>query len=133
MTMTKNALGGVVIISYSTLSNISFFIEEKSMSISKTQKDFIRLFFIPSVLVLSISSIPYASADGGGTYSVYDTDSDGYLDRMEYVKFYDAKRKRSSTLDSWAFDAVDSDGDNKISEQEMVDALIKDMKRKKQK
>ena len=73
------------------------------------------------------------NADGGGTYSVYDTDSDGYLDRTEYAKFYDSKRKRSKNLDNWIFDTVDSDGDNKISEQEMVDALIKDMKRKKQK
>ena len=68
------------------------------MSIPKTLKDFIRLFFIPSVLMFSISSIPYASADGGGTYSVYDTDSDGYLDRTEYVKFYDSKRKRSKNF-----------------------------------
>ncbi|NOQ79777.1 MAG: hypothetical protein GQ546_10305 [Gammaproteobacteria bacterium] len=103
------------------------------MNIIKTKKNFIRLFFIPSLLVLLINSLPYASADGGGTYSVYDTDTDGYLDRTEYEKFYDAKRKRSGTLDSWTFDTVDSDRDNKISEQEMVDALIKDMKRKKQK
>jgi N-acetyl-gamma-glutamylphosphate reductase len=103
------------------------------MSIFKTQKDFIRLFFMPFVLMLSISSSPYASADGGGTYSVYDTDSDGYLDRMEYEQFYESKRKRSKNLDNWIFNTVDSDRDNKISEQEMVDALIKDMKRKKQK
>lgn len=38
------------------------------------------------------------NADGGGTYSVYDTDSDGYLDRTEYVKFYDSKRKRSKNF-----------------------------------
>ena len=103
------------------------------MSISKTQKDFIRIFFIPSVLVLSISSSPYTNADGGGTYSVYDKDRDGYLDRAEYEKFYDSKRKRSKNLDNWMYETVDSDGDNKISEQEMVDALIKDMKHKKQK
>ena len=103
------------------------------MNIAKTHKDFIRLFVMQIVIVLAISVLPYASADGGATYSVYDTDSDGYLDRTEFVKFYDAKRKRSGNLDSWAFDTVDSDGDNKISEQEMVDALIEDMKRKKQK
>ena len=103
------------------------------MNMIKIKKNSIQLFFIPSLLMLLISSLPYASADGGGTYSVYDTDSDGYLDRTEYVKFYDSKRKRSKNLDNWVFDIVDSDGDNKISEQEMVDALIKDMKRKKQK
>jgi hypothetical protein len=103
------------------------------MSIYKTQKGFIRLIFISFVVMLSISSLPYASADGGGTYSVYDTDRDGYLDRTEYEQFYESKRKRSKNLDSWVFDSVDSDGDNKISEQEMVDALIKNMKQKKQK
>ena len=106
------------------------------MSIIKTKKTFIQLFFIPSLLVFLINSLPYASADGGGTYSVYDTDRDGYLDRTEYEKFYESKRKRARDLDSWAFDNVDSDDDDdddRISEQEMVDALIKDMKRKKQK
>lgn len=103
------------------------------MSIIKTKKTFIRLFFIPSLLVFLINSLPYASADVGGTYSVYDTDRDGYLDRTEYEKFYESKRKRARDLDSWAFDNVDSDDDDRISEQEMVDALIKDMKRKKKK
>jgi len=28
-----------------------------------------------------------AQADGGGTYSVYDTDRDGYLDRQEFIPF----------------------------------------------
>jgi len=99
----------------------------------KTHKGFIRLFFKPIAVVLSISSLPYASADGGGTYSVYDTDSNGYLNRTEYEQFYESKRKRSKNLDNWAFDSIDSDGDNKISEQEMVNALIKNMKLKKQK
>lgn len=103
------------------------------MSIYKTQKGFIRLIFISCVVMLSISALSYASADGGGTYSVYDTNSDGYLGRTEYEQFYESKRKRSKTLESWAFDAVDLDGDNKISEQEMVDVLIKNMKQKKQK
>jgi len=103
------------------------------MFINQAQKHFIRLFFISFVLVFSISLLQNASADGGGKYSVYDTDSDGYLDSVEFEQFYASKRKRSNALESWAFDTVDLDDDNKISEQEMVDALIKDMKRKKQK
>ncbi len=100
------------------------------MRITKTQKDFIRLFSILSVSLLSITSIPYAISDGGGAYSVYDTNRDGHLDRTEYENFYNSKRKRSAALENWAFDTVDSDGDNKISEQEMVDALIKNMKQR---
>ena len=72
-----------------------------------------------------------AHADSDGTYSVYDTNKDGFLDDKEFEQFYEKKRKRSKSLDIWAFDQVDSDGDKKISEQEMVDALIKEMKQKK--
>jgi len=91
---------------------------------------FLRLFFISSSLALSIILLPNAGADGGGTYSVYDKDRDGYLDRIEFEKLAASKRKRSTNLDIWKFENVDVDRDRKISEQEMVDALIKDMKHK---
>lgn len=90
-----------------------------------------RLFFVPLILIFSIGVLPYASADGGGTYSVYDTDRDGYLNRSEFAKFAEVKNKRSRGKENWDFDNVDTDGDSKISEKEMVDALIKNMKRKK--
>ncbi|MDH3353729.1 MAG: EF-hand domain-containing protein [Chromatiales bacterium] len=88
---------------------------------------------IASVFVLAMGIIPYAVADGGGVYSVHDTDKDGYLDRVEFEKFAEIKRKRSRNSNSWVFDTVDTDGDSKISEQEMVNALIENMKRKKEK
>ncbi|MCN4144676.1 MAG: hypothetical protein LC437_06375 [Thiohalomonas sp.] len=72
-------------------------------------------------------------ANSRGVYSGYDTDSDGYFDRMEYEQLYESKRKYSKNLDNWIFDTLDSDDDNKISQLEMLDALIKNMKRKKQK
>ncbi len=111
----------------------TFLLGIKIMNMIKTHKSFIQVVFMSSLLVLSFSFLPHANADGGGTYSVYDTDRDGYLDSTEYDKFYESKQKRSRNLDSWAFDKVDSNGDNRISEQEMVDALIKGIKRKKQK
>lgn len=91
----------------------------------------IRLFIMPAALVISMSLLSVSSADGGGSYSVYDIDRDGFLDRAEFKKFADSRRKRTSDPDVWKFDNVDVDGNNKISEQEMVDALIKDMKLKK--
>jgi len=91
-----------------------------------------RVFLVPLILVFSIGILPYASADGGGTYSVHDTDRDGYLDRSEFAKFAEMKRKRSRGPENWDFDSMDLDGDNKISEQEMVNVLIKKMKRKRQ-
>jgi len=99
----------------------------------KTHKIFTQIIFISRLLMLSLIFLSHVNADGGGTYSVYDTDKDGYLDRTEYESFYESKRKRTNDLESWAFDNVDSNVDNKISEQEMVDALIKNIKRKKQK
>jgi hypothetical protein len=104
--------------------------QEKHMIMFEKQKNFIRPLMMLSVLVLSIGLLPYVSADGGGTYSVYDTDRDGYLDRTEYEQFYESKRKRAKNLDNWVFDNVDSNADNRISEQEMVDALIKNRKQK---
>jgi Ca2+-binding EF-hand superfamily protein len=90
-----------------------------------------KLFLASLALIFSIGVLPYASADGGGVYSVHDADRDGYLDRSEFEKFVASKRKRSRGSDNWDFDSADSDGDNNISEQEMVNALIENMKRKK--
>ncbi len=50
--------------------------------------------------------------------------------KTEYEQFYESKRKRARNLDNWDFDNVDSNTDNRISEQEMVDALIQNRKRK---
>ena len=94
-------------------------------------KSLVSTFLIPFATVLLIGILPHAMADGGGVYSVHDADRDGYLDRAEFEKFVAAKRKRSRGSDNWDFDSIDSDGDNKISEQEMVNALIENIKRKK--
>jgi Ca2+-binding EF-hand superfamily protein len=89
-----------------------------------------RFFLILLVLVLFINILPHANADGGKVYSVYDMDKNGYLERLEYNDFFESKRKRSKNLDTWKFNTVDSNGDEKISEQEMVNALMENYKRK---
>lgn len=73
-----------------------------------------------------------ALADGGGTYSVYDSNRDGYLDRQEFKPFAERKNRAGEASDLWQFDSVDKNGDERISEQEMVDALIQSLKAKKQ-
>ncbi|MDH5484076.1 MAG: EF-hand domain-containing protein [Gammaproteobacteria bacterium] len=89
-----------------------------------------RLMVMLLILAPGISVLTAARADGGGSYSVYDTDRDGYLDSVEFEKFAEARRKHSSAPDAWAFDKVDTDSDGKISEQEMVNALMDEVKRK---
>lgn len=102
------------------------------MNRTELKKHWIGIISLPFLLVLSLSDVPDASADGGGVYSVYDANRDGYLDRVEYEEFLATKRIRQNTADIWQFDNVDADGDDKISEQEMVNALMEEVKRKKQ-
>ncbi|WP_428624753.1 hypothetical protein [Sedimenticola sp.] len=71
-----------------------------------------------------------AQADGGSTYSGYDINRDGYLDPVEFEQFAAPKRARSTTPEIWHFQHVNRDQDNRISEKEMVDALIEEVKLK---
>ena len=99
------------------------------MNTSETHKYIFRLVFIPIVLVLSIIPLASVNADGGKVYSVYDTNKNGYLERTEYKKFFESKQKRTKNLDVWKFNHVDSNQDEKISEQEMVNTLMKNFKK----
>jgi hypothetical protein len=83
-----------------------------------------------AVLTVATNALPPAHADGGGTFSLYDVDRNGYLDRGEFETFVASKRNRTDVLEFWAFARVDVDGDGRISEQEMVNALLDDIKRK---
>ena len=64
-------------------------------------------------------------------FSVHDTDRDGYLSREEYKVFYEdfAERHRKSgrpayrMLEILQFEQIDSDGDGRISVDEMVSSL----------
>jgi hypothetical protein len=84
-----------------------------------------------AVLTVAMNALPPAHADGGGTFSLYDVDRNGYLDRSEFETFVASKRNRADVLEFWAFARVDTDGDGGISEQEMVNALLDEIKRKR--
>jgi len=83
-----------------------------------------------AVLTAAMNALPPAHADGGGTFSLYDVDRNGYLDRSEFETFVASKRNRADVPEFWAFARLDADGDGRISEQEMVNALLDEIKRK---
>lgn len=69
-----------------------------------------------------------ALADGGGTFSLYDADRNGYLDQQEFTTFIASKRNRADVAEFWIFQRIDKDGDGRISEQELINALLEDIK-----
>ena len=71
-----------------------------------------------------------AHADGGGTFSLYDADRNGYLDRQEFDTFVASKRNRADVAEFWTFQRVDADADGRVSERELVDALLADIRRR---
>ncbi|WP_457675512.1 EF-hand domain-containing protein [Thiolapillus sp.] len=82
------------------------------------------------ILVLVLPLVfPTASiqADEGGVYSAYDSNSDGYLDKAEFEVFLKKRRIRKPYRHLWVFEMVDRDGDQRISNQELVDTLQKEM------
>ena len=83
-----------------------------------------------SALTAMIGAQPPAHADGGGTFSLYDADRNGSLDRQEFDTFVASKRNRADVAEFWTFQRVDLDGDGRVSEQEMVDALLADVRRR---
>jgi hypothetical protein len=82
-------------------------------------------------LTAALHGLPAAHADVGGTFSLYDADRNGYLDRTEYDASLAAKRDRADVATFWAFERVDTDGDGRISEQELIEALLADLRRKR--
>lgn len=90
-------------------------------------------FLLTGAVVLLPLLAQHAVAGGGGAYSGYDTNRDGYLDRSEFRPFADPRQKRSVSPELWEFDSMDADGDGKISEQEMVQTLMKEVELKRQK
>ena len=77
-----------------------------------------------------IGAQPPAHADGGGTFSLYDADRNGLLDRPEFDTFVASKRNRADVAEFWTFQRVDADADGRVSERELVDALLADIRRR---
>jgi hypothetical protein len=83
-----------------------------------------------AVLTVAMNALPPARADGGGTFSLYDVDRNGYLERSEFETFVASKRNRADVAEFWTFQRVDADADGRVSEQELVDALLADIRRR---
>lgn len=84
-----------------------------------------------ATLVTVFGGTQLALADGGGTFSLYDADRDGSLDQKEFATFIASKPNRADVVEFWTFQGVDRDGDSRISEQELINALLEDIKRKR--
>lgn len=58
-----------------------------------------------------------------GSFSVYDSNQDNYLDRREYGAFLERRSPSQRNDPGFEFDKVDANGDGRISGQEMVNVL----------
>jgi Ca2+-binding EF-hand superfamily protein len=87
---------------------------------------------VPSALAACLASLPAAWADGGGTFSLYDADRNGFLEPAEFTTLAASRHKRPDDAAFWAFARVDADGDSRVSEQELVNALLEDVKRRQE-
>lgn len=91
-----------------------------------------RVLLATSALALSFALPPDARADGGGTFSLYDADQNGFLEPAEFAAFAATRRSLQNDPEFWTFARVDADGDDRVSEQEMVKALLEDVRLRQQ-
>lgn len=95
-----------------------------------------KVWLLFAAITLSSSAIATSSDDSQSPaspvqYSVHDTDGDGYLSREEYEVFYrdfEERHRKSGRpahrmLKILSFEQIGSDGDGRISVDEMVLAL----------
>ena len=60
---------------------------------------------------------------GSGDFSGYDSDQDGYLNRVEFEAFALERRSSKAETDFWVLERVDKDGDHRVSKTELISAL----------
>lgn len=91
-----------------------------------------KLIVITFLYCLFTFSLTVAQANGSGTYafSGYDANKDVFLDEKEFEMFYEQKSKRFKYLDIWVFERIDLDGNKKLSRNEMVKAIVQEIKKK---
>lgn len=80
-------------------------------------------------LLMGLACSPSMAA-GGEAYSVYDENGDGYLDRSEYEVFRQGRPRRDRDTDILKFENVDADADDRISGDEMVQLLQRQLQEK---
>ena len=101
---------------------------------TKTITDLCRMLFLALALSLSgtaTSSEATRNPAAPAKFSIYDTDSDGYLSSKEYEVFFrdfkerheQAGRPAHRMLRILSFEQIDSDKDGRVSADEMVSAL----------
>ena len=80
----------------------------------KLNRTLVKPLFLAATVAMSPTLTQQAVADGGGAYSGYDANQDGYLDRNEFKPFADTRQKRSASPELWNFNRMDADGDGAV-------------------
>lgn len=83
-----------------------------------------------SVAIFALAAVAVPAAADGGAYSIYDTDKDGYLSPDEYETFRQSRPARVRDSATYRFENVDTDGDRRISGEEMVELMKSQLKEK---
>ncbi len=95
------------------------------MKAVKRSSNFKVLFFM--VTLPGFITPLHSFADGGGVYTPYDINRDGFLDQEEFKVFLQKRRIKPAYVHLWSFGKVDLDKDKKISQVEMSRTLNKEM------
>ena len=83
----------------------------------------------PAAVALAFAST--AALADGGVYSAYDRNADGHLDRDEFRAYLEKRRIKPAYRDIWRFDNVDRDGDQRIDDRELMEALKREIARRR--
>lgn len=70
-----------------------------------------------------VTAVTAVQADGGGVWSQYDVDRDGYLNPDEFAQMHSGRPVRPEFSALWRFEQVDGNGDGVIDQGEMVRTL----------
>ncbi len=95
------------------------------MKTVKRSNNFVVLFFM--ITLLGFITPFHSFADGGGVYTPFDRNRDGFLDQEEFKVFLQKRRIKPAYVHLWNFEKVDLDKDKKISQAEMSRTLNTEM------
>lgn len=85
------------------------------------------IFLVLSGALVGTTAAQTAGGEAGETYSLHDSNRDGYVDREEFRGFLERRRQPDPYAHLWVFEQVDADGDGRLSGEEMSLTLQKEL------